>query len=591
MEKAREKMNAATRGQPQFFEWKHYRYDGTLFDAEVSLNVFNVAGKNYLQGVVHDVTERQRSEEALRTSRLQLLEAMDLAHIVYWEFDPVAQTYTFNDPFYAFYGTTAEQEGGYLMSREDYAKRFIHLDDLPLHRQFVKENTLKPDTELSVDLEHRIIRRNGEVRHILVRVRLIKDDAGRIVKRYGANQDITERKRSEEALRTSRLQLLEAMDLAHIVYWEFDPAAQTYIFNDPFYVFYGTTAEQEGGYLVSREDYAKRFIHPDDIPLYYQFVKENASRPDTELSVDLEHRIIRRNGEVRHILARIRVIKDDAGRIIKRYGSNQDITEHKGARDEREKMLLWQQGVNLLQQSLLAPTTLEEKLRTITDSIVSLFDADFCRIWLIQPGDLCEQGCVHAEVNEGPHICRYRDGCLHLLASSGRYTHTDGKIHRRVPFGCYKIGRIASDEDHKFLTNDVQNDPRVHNNEWARELGLISFVGYQLRVASGKTLGVLALFAKHPISSPEDAILDGLSSTVALVIQRDVAEESLRQTLESLHKAIGTTIQVMVSAVEARDPYTAGHQLRSADLARAIAMEMGLPQEKIDGIRMAGFYP
>jgi putative nucleotidyltransferase with HDIG domain len=191
-------------------------------------------------------------------------------------------------------------------------------------------------------------------------------------------------------------------------------------------------------------------------------------------------------------------------------------------------------------------------------------------------------------VNEGPHICRYRDRCLHLLASSGRYTHTDGKIHRRVPYGCYKIGRVASDEDHKFLTNDVQNDPRVHNNEWARELGLVSFVGYQLRVPGGKTLGVLALFAKHPISTQEDAILDGLSSAVALVIQRDVAEMSLCQTLESLRKAIQTTIQVMVSAVEVRDPYTSGHQLRVANLAHAIATEMGLPQEKIDGIRMAG---
>ena len=194
-----------------------------------SLNVFNVAGKNYLQGVVHDITERKRSEEALRTSRLQLLESMDLAHIVYWEFDPVAQTFVFNDHFYAFYGTTAEQEGGYLMSREDYAKRFIHPDDLPLHRQFRKENAFGPDTELSVDLEHRIIRRNGEVRHILVRVRLIKDDAGRIVKRYGANQDITERKGSEEALRASRVQLSDAMDIAHIVYWEIDPSVTIHI--------------------------------------------------------------------------------------------------------------------------------------------------------------------------------------------------------------------------------------------------------------------------------------------------------------------------------------------------------------------------
>lgn len=65
------------------------------------------------------------------------------------------------------------------------------------------------------------------------------------------------------------------------------------------------------------------------------------------------------------------------------------------------------------------------------------------------------------------------------------------------------------------------------------------------------------------------------------------AEEELHQTLESLKKSVGATIQVMVAAIEVRDPYTAGHQIRSADLACAIATEMNLPQDKIDGIRMA----
>lgn len=78
---------------------------------------------------------------------------------------------------------------------------------------------------------------------------------------------------------------------------------------------------------------------------------------------------------------------------------------------------------------------------------------------------------------------------------------------------------------------------------------------------------------------------EGLVEDITL---RKQAEENLKESLEKLKKAVNTTIQVLVSALEIRDPYTAGHQSRSADLACAIATEMGLCQEKIDGLRMAG---
>ena len=78
-----------------------------------------------------------------------------------------------------------------------------------------------------------------------------------------------------------------------------------------------------------------------------------------------------------------------------------------------------------------------------------------------------------------------------------------------------------------------------------------------------------------------------------LFFERDItgrrrAEEKLQITLSSLRKAVSTTIQVLVAAIEARDPYTAGHQKRVADLACAIAKEMGHPPEMVEGIRMAG---
>ena len=70
--------------------------------------------------------------------------------------------------------------------------------------------------------------------------------------------------------------------------------------------------------------------------------------------------------------------------------------------------------------------------------------------------------------------------------------------------------------------------------------------------------------------------------------ERKKAEEELNYTLEMLHKSLGATIQAINRLVEIRDPYTAGHQRRVADLARAIATEMGLSQEQVNGIRMAG---
>ncbi|MEI8174057.1 MAG: HD domain-containing phosphohydrolase [Deltaproteobacteria bacterium] len=78
---------------------------------------------------------------------------------------------------------------------------------------------------------------------------------------------------------------------------------------------------------------------------------------------------------------------------------------------------------------------------------------------------------------------------------------------------------------------------------------------------------------------------EGINEDITI---RKQADEERKQSFERLRKALGSTIQVMVSAVEMRDPYTAGHQIRSTNLARAIAKEMRLPQEKIDGIRMAG---
>jgi len=116
---------------------------------------------------------------------------------------------------------------------------------------------------------------------------------------------------------------------------------------------------------------------------------------------------------------------------------------------------------------------------------------------------------------------------LALEASAGMYTRADGP-HR-------KIGLIAQ-QLRPYLTNQVLGDPQVHDQEWAQREGMVAFAGYPL-VVQDRVLGVMAMFARHPLSEFVPKALASVASGLAVGIERKRAEEALRSSEERLRQA------------------------------------------------------
>jgi PAS domain S-box-containing protein len=170
--------------------------------------------------------------------------------------------------------------------------------------------------------------------------------------------------------------------------------------------------------------------------------------------------------------------------------------------------------------ALTTRPTLAEMLHGCAEAMVTHLDAAFARVWVMDK----------------------KEDVLVLHASAGLYTHLNGP-HGRVPVGQFKIGLIAQ-ENKPHLTNAVVGDPRVSDQEWAAREGMVAFAGYPLSV-EGHVIGVVAMFARRPLSEVTLATLGAVADEIALGIEGKrteaalrASERRLRDTQERLEAAL-----------------------------------------------------
>jgi len=268
--------------------------------------------------------EGRQTEKALRESEARFRALVETARDVIFSLTPDGRINTLNPSFEALTGwPTAEWIGrsfGELVIPEDVPKAVDRFSKVVAGESNIF-------AELRVQTNGR-----GVIHAEVIATRHVQN--GELIEMLGIARDITERKEAEIKLRRNEALLSDAMSIARLGPWEQDVATDTYIFNDHFYAIFHTTAEEVGGYTMSSAEYVRRFVHPDDAAWVKHEIQEALASPDLQISRHLEHRMLYADGKTGYLDVSIFVVKDENGRMLRRYGVNQDITERKIADEQ-----------------------------------------------------------------------------------------------------------------------------------------------------------------------------------------------------------------------------------------------------------------
>jgi|CXWL01.1.fsa_nt_gi PAS domain S-box-containing protein len=183
------------------FETLHVRKDGSTLPVEVKANGADFDGERLIMAIVRDISERRKSEIALRESEERRKLAQEAGHVGIFDWDVAAGKTYWSETMWSFYG----EEQSDINPDEDFWSSHLHIND----RERVKLNihqVISSGDDTFRD-EFRIVRKDGTTRWIGAVAKVTRDESGAAIRMSGVNMDITERKQAEERIRLSENQL------------------------------------------------------------------------------------------------------------------------------------------------------------------------------------------------------------------------------------------------------------------------------------------------------------------------------------------------------------------------------------------------
>ena len=270
-----------------------------------------------------DVPERYQTREdlekalnELKKSEAHLRQIIDMVPSFLWTSLPDGSKEYLNKRWYDYTGLSLEEGQGWGW------KVVVHPEDLD---RLVREWLALMDSRKPGELETRIRRYDGVYRWFLIRVVPLLDEQGNVVKWFGSNTDIEDRKRAEEKLRQDEREIRRITDAIPQTIVVQEPDGSPIYANQAVLDYTSLTMED-----VITSDFRARIFHPDDIERLRDERKAGLARG---LPFEIEQRALRKDGQYRWFLIRYNPFRDEQGRLVRWYATGTDIDDRKRTED------------------------------------------------------------------------------------------------------------------------------------------------------------------------------------------------------------------------------------------------------------------